>query len=115
MAVLFGVINLSKWIPYAGLGLFDSRILVTSLVLLPLAPLGVWLGVWATRRIDCGLVLPHRLHRHVPHRREAAVGWPALTGRGQSSALSSAAAAQPLPCLRLSLRARSSAMNCSIC
>jgi uncharacterized membrane protein YfcA len=52
MAVLFGVINLSKWIPYAGLGLFDARILVTSLVLMPLAPLGVWLGVWATRRID---------------------------------------------------------------
>lgn len=52
LAVLFGVINLSKWIPYAGLGLFDRRILVTSLVLLPLAPLGVWLGVWATRRID---------------------------------------------------------------
>ena len=52
LSVLFGIINLSKWIPYAGLGLFDSRILVTSLVLMPLAPLGVWLGVWATRRID---------------------------------------------------------------
>ena len=51
MAVLFGVINLSKWIPYAGLGLFDTRILLTALVLIPLAPLGVWLGIWATRRI----------------------------------------------------------------
>lgn len=51
MAVLFGVINLSKWIPYAGLGLFDTRILLTSLMLIPLAPLGVWLGIWATRRI----------------------------------------------------------------
>ncbi len=51
LAVLFGVINLSKWIPYAGLGLFDARTLLTSLVLMPLAPLGVWLGVWATRRI----------------------------------------------------------------
>lgn len=51
MAVLFGIINLSKWIPYAGLGLFDTRILVTALVLMPLAPVGVWLGVWATRRI----------------------------------------------------------------
>ena len=54
LSVLFGIINLSKWIPYAGLGLFDSRILVTSLALLPLAPVGVWLGVWATRRIDAG-------------------------------------------------------------
>ena len=23
-----------------------------SLILVPLAPLGVWLGIWATRRID---------------------------------------------------------------
>ena len=51
MAVLFGVLNLSKWIPYAALGLFDLRNFVTSLVLLPLAPLGVWLGIWATKRI----------------------------------------------------------------
>jgi uncharacterized protein len=51
MAVLFGAINLSKWIPYAFLGLLDGRNLTTSLVLVPLAPLGVWIGVWATRRI----------------------------------------------------------------
>ena len=51
MAVLFGALNLSKWVPYAALGLFDQRNLLTSLVLLPLAPLGVWLGIWATHRI----------------------------------------------------------------
>jgi uncharacterized membrane protein YfcA len=51
MAVLFGAINLSKWIPYIGLGLFDARIAFTSLLLIPLAPLGVWLGIWATKRI----------------------------------------------------------------
>lgn len=51
MAVLFGAINLSKWIPYAWLGLLDGRNLVSSLALTPLAPLGVWLGLWATRRI----------------------------------------------------------------
>lgn len=51
MAVLFGALNLSKWIPYAALGLFDQRNLLTSLALLPLAPLGVWLGIWATKRI----------------------------------------------------------------
>jgi uncharacterized protein len=50
MAVLFTAINLSKWIPYAWLGLLDGRNLATSLVLMPLAPLGVWAGVWATRR-----------------------------------------------------------------
>ncbi|WP_280156631.1 sulfite exporter TauE/SafE family protein [Piscinibacter sp. XHJ-5] len=51
MAVFFGAVNLSKWIPYAWLGLIDMRNLSTSLVLLPLAPVGVWLGVWLTRRI----------------------------------------------------------------
>jgi uncharacterized protein len=52
MAVLFTAINLSKWIPYAWLGLFEMRHLATSLLLVPLAPVGVWLGVWLTRRID---------------------------------------------------------------
>jgi uncharacterized protein len=51
MAVLFTAINLSKWIPYAWLGLLDTRNLLTSLALVPLAPLGVWLGIWLTRRI----------------------------------------------------------------
>jgi len=45
MATFFGVINLSKWIPYAWLGLIDWRNITTSLVLVPLAPVGVWIGV----------------------------------------------------------------------
>ena len=52
LAVLMGAINLAKWIPYAALGLIDLRGMSTALVLAPLAPLGVWAGVWATRRID---------------------------------------------------------------
>jgi len=52
MAVFFAAVNLSKWIPYAWLGLIDLRNMSTSLALLPLAPLGVWLGVWLTRRIE---------------------------------------------------------------
>ena len=51
MAFLFFVINLSKWIPYAWLGLLDARNMSTSLVLLPLAPIGVWTGVRVARRI----------------------------------------------------------------
>ena len=51
MAVFFAAINLSKWIPYAWLGLIDARNMATSAMLLPLAPVGVWLGVWLTRRI----------------------------------------------------------------
>ena len=54
LAVLMGTLNLSKWIPYAGLGLFDQRTLLTSLVLVPVAPIGVWLGIAATQRVDPG-------------------------------------------------------------
>jgi len=51
-AVFFAVVNLAKWVPYAWLGLFDRANLATSLLLMPLAPLGVWLGVWLARRIE---------------------------------------------------------------
>ena len=50
-AVLFTAINASKWIPYAWLGLIDATNLTTSLVLVPLAPVGVWIGIWLTRHI----------------------------------------------------------------
>jgi len=52
MAFLFFVVNLSKWIPYAWLGLLDTRNMATSVVLLPLAPIGVWVGVRLARRIS---------------------------------------------------------------
>jgi uncharacterized protein len=48
MATFFAAINLSKWVPYAWLGLIDWRNMATALVLVPLAPLGVWLGVKLT-------------------------------------------------------------------
>jgi hypothetical protein len=52
MAFFFFVINLAKWIPYAWLGLLDWRNFATSVVLLPLAPIGVWAGVKLARRIS---------------------------------------------------------------
>jgi uncharacterized membrane protein YfcA len=55
LAYLFFFINMAKWLPYAWLGLLDMRNFATSLVLLPLAPLGVWLGVRLARRISPGL------------------------------------------------------------
>ncbi len=55
MAYFFFIINLAKWVPYAWLGLLDGRNLATSLVLLPLAPLGVWIGVRIARRIQATL------------------------------------------------------------
>jgi uncharacterized membrane protein YfcA len=52
MAYFFFVVNLCKWIPYAWLGLLDMRNMATSLVLLPIAPIGVWIGVRMARRIS---------------------------------------------------------------
>jgi uncharacterized protein len=55
MAVFFAAINWAKWVPYAWLGLIDLRNMATALVLLPLAPVGVWLGVWLVRRVSSEL------------------------------------------------------------
>ena len=52
MAVLFFFLNLSKWIPYGLLGLLDWRNFMTSLILMPLAPVGVWAGVRIARTIE---------------------------------------------------------------
>ena len=52
MAYFFFAINLAKWLPYAWLGLLDMRNLATSLVLLPVAPVGVLVGVRLARRIS---------------------------------------------------------------
>ncbi|MCW5653141.1 sulfite exporter TauE/SafE family protein [Hydrogenophaga sp.] len=55
MAYFFFFINLAKWVPYAWLGLLDLRNMTTSLVLLPLAPVGVWIGVRIAHRIQPSL------------------------------------------------------------
>ncbi len=52
--VYFTVVNYAKLIPYGLLGQFDATNLATSAVLLPLAPLGVWLGVVLHRRMQEG-------------------------------------------------------------
>jgi uncharacterized membrane protein YfcA len=51
MAVFFAAINAAKVLPYAVLGLIDLRNMATALLLLPLAPLGVWLGVWLMQHV----------------------------------------------------------------
>nr|WP_305123360.1 sulfite exporter TauE/SafE family protein [Roseomonas sp. GC11] len=50
--VFFGVVNYAKLVPYAALGQLSLGNLLTSLVLLPLAPVGVRLGVWLQGRIS---------------------------------------------------------------
>jgi uncharacterized protein len=52
LSYFFFVINLSKWIPYAYLGLLDWRHFWTSVLLMPIAALGVWLGQGMARRIS---------------------------------------------------------------
>lgn len=52
MAAFFFVVNLSKWMPYAWLGLLDLRNMATSLALLPIAPIGVLVGVKLAHRIQ---------------------------------------------------------------
>ncbi len=50
--IYFAFVNYLKLIPYSLLGQFSSENLLTSLSLLPLAPLGMWLGIWLHRRVD---------------------------------------------------------------
>jgi hypothetical protein len=52
MSVFFTAVNLAKWLPYAWLGLIDGTNMSTSLALIPLAPLGVWLGLKAAKRLS---------------------------------------------------------------
>lgn len=49
--VLFAVVNYVKLVPYTWLGQFDATNLKTSLVLAPLAPIGIGMGVWLHNRV----------------------------------------------------------------
>jgi uncharacterized membrane protein YfcA len=50
--VFFGVMNYVKLVPYFFLGQLSAGNLLTSLLLLPLAPVGVQMGVWLSRRMS---------------------------------------------------------------
>ena len=50
--MFFFVVNAVKLVPYALLGQFDRTNLMTSAALIPLAPIGVFLGVWLVKHID---------------------------------------------------------------
>ncbi|MEH6626913.1 MAG: sulfite exporter TauE/SafE family protein [Motiliproteus sp.] len=49
--IFFAVVNYAKLVPYAVLGLFESSNLMTSLMLVALAPVGVYLGMYLHHRI----------------------------------------------------------------
>jgi uncharacterized membrane protein YfcA len=48
----FAITNFLKLLPYAMLGLLKRDCLIFSLKLMPLAPVGILLGVWLQRRIN---------------------------------------------------------------
>lgn len=50
--IFFATVNFIKILPYALLGMMAPSNLLTSLVLLPLAPIGVALGVWMNRTLS---------------------------------------------------------------
>jgi uncharacterized membrane protein YfcA len=50
--VFFAVLNYAKLVPYFFLGQLSATNLVTSLLLLPLAPVGIWMGVWLAKRMS---------------------------------------------------------------
>ena len=54
MAITFAAINAMKLPPYFALGQFSSDNLTTSLVLMPLAPLSMFAGIWLVQRIPQG-------------------------------------------------------------
>ena len=52
MVMFFFFINYVKLIPYSYLDLFTPPNLMTSLILMPIAPLGVKLGYWLLHKIS---------------------------------------------------------------
>ena len=51
-SVFFAVVNYVKLVPYAWLGQLSTENMLQSVMLMPLAPLGVGLGVWMHRRVS---------------------------------------------------------------
>lgn len=52
ISLFFMIVNAVKLLPYAMLGQFSSANLATSLMLAPLAPIGVQLGLWLQHRVN---------------------------------------------------------------
>ena len=52
LAVFYTYVNYAKIVPYWWLGQFNIANLSTSLVLLPIVPVGIFIGLWIQRKID---------------------------------------------------------------
>ena len=56
--VFFAVVNAIKVIPYAALGFFEGRVLVSALVMIAPGFVGVWLGAMIVRRMPARVFYP---------------------------------------------------------
>ena len=52
ISVFFMFVNAIKLLPYAWLGQFSHANLISSLLLAPFVPAGVWLGLWLQKRVN---------------------------------------------------------------
>jgi uncharacterized membrane protein YfcA len=50
--IFFAVVNAVKLVPYFALGQFSTANLMTSAMLIPLAPLATLAGAWLVKRVD---------------------------------------------------------------
>lgn len=50
--MFFAIVNLVKIPPYYWLGQFTAENLWTAAALLPLVPIGMWIGIWGQRRVN---------------------------------------------------------------
>jgi uncharacterized membrane protein YfcA len=51
-AVFFAIVNASKWVPYAWLGLFETDTLLAGAALALVSPVGYWIGLRSLRWFD---------------------------------------------------------------
>ena len=56
MAIFFAIVNVIKLVPYTLMGQLDSTNLMTSLTLVPLAPIGVRLGFYLLHKVSAQLI-----------------------------------------------------------
>jgi uncharacterized membrane protein YfcA len=66
--IFFAIVNYAKIVPYWWLGLLNPGNMTTALVLIPLAPLGIWVGMWLRDRV------PQRLFYDLVHLSLVATG-----------------------------------------
>ena len=55
IVIYWAIINYLKIFSDAGLGQFNRATLLTSLALMPVTPLGIWIGTWLTKRLPAAI------------------------------------------------------------